>query len=170
METVYFKGTACHTCGTLPQVGEKAPCYSLVKSDLTEVKCSDFNGRRVVFNIFPSLDTSVCAMTVRRFNEMAAKMDNTTVVCISMDLPFASARFCAAEGIENVVVASAFRSPMFARKFGVQLVDGPLAGLLARSVIVMDENRRVVYTQLVNEITEEPDYDEVLNALSGQLS
>ncbi len=167
METVMFKGITCHTSGTMPALGEKAPCYNLVKPDLTDVKCSDFNGRNIVFNIFPSLDTSVCAMTVRRFNEMASKLKDTTVICISMDLPFAASRFCAAEGIDNVIVASAFRSPMFGQKFGVQLVDGPLAGLLARAVIVMDESRRVVYSQLVDEITSEPDYDAVLKSLAG---
>ncbi|MBQ9076519.1 MAG: thiol peroxidase [Muribaculaceae bacterium] len=167
MDTVYFKGVECHTGGTLPVVGEKAPCYTLVKPDMSEVKCSDFNGCRVVFNIFPSLDTPVCAMTVRRFNELASRLDNTTVICISMDLPFAASRFCVAEGIDNVIVASAFRSPMFAGKFGIQLTDGPLAGLLARAVIVMDENRRVTYAKLVREITEEPDYDEVIKALNG---
>ncbi len=167
MKTVLFKGVACHTSGVMPAIGEKAPCYSLVKSDLRDVKCSDFNGCNIVFNIFPSLDTSVCAMTVRRFNEMASKLKNTVVICISMDLPFAASRFCVAEGIDNVIVASAFRSPMFGQKFGVQLVDGPLAGLLARAVIVMDESRRVVYTQLVDEITDEPDYDAVLKTLVG---
>ncbi len=165
METVYFKGAACHTCGKLPAIGEKAPCYTLVKPDLSEIKCSDVNGRNVIFNIFPSLDTSVCAMTVRRFNEMASKLKNTTVICISMDLPFAASRFCVAEGIDNVIVASSFRSPMFAQKFGVQLVDGPLAGLLARAIIVMDEGRKVVHTQLVNEITDEPDYETAIKAL-----
>lgn len=167
MDIVTFKGIECHTGGVMPPIGEKAPCYSLVKPDLTDVKCSDFNNRNIVFNIFPSLDTSVCAMTVRRFNEMASRLKNTTVICISMDLPFAASRFCAAEGIDNVIVASAFRSPMFGQKFGVQLVDGPLAGLLARAVIVMDESRRVVYSQLVKEITSEPDYDAVLKSLAG---
>lgn len=165
METVYFKGTPCHTYGTIPAVGEKAPCFTLVKPDLIEIRCSDYRGKRVVLNIFPSLDTPVCAASVRRFNKEAAGLENTDVLCVSMDLPFASARFCTAEGIENVTIASAFRSPMFAEKFGLQIVDGPLAGLLARAVIVLDEDRKVIFSDLVEEITNEPDYEGALSVL-----
>lgn len=125
----------------------------------------DFLDRRVVLNIFPSIDTDVCAASVRRFNVEASALENTMVICVSMDLPFAQKRFCAANDIENVVVASAFRSPMFAQKFGLQMVDGPLAGLLARAVIVLDEDRQVIYFQLVNEITTEPDYQAAIAAL-----
>ncbi len=125
----------------------------------------DFLDRRVVLNIFPSIDTDVCAASVRRFNVEASALENTMVICVSMDLPFAQKRFCAANDIENVVVASAFRSPMFAQKFGLQMVDGPLAGLLARAVIVLDEDRQVIYSQLVNEITTEPDYQAAIAAL-----
>lgn len=166
METIYFKGTACHTYGTLPSVGDKAPCYELVTKDLRDITCRDFEGKRVVLNIFPSLDTPVCAASVRRFNVEAASLRNTAVICVSVDLPFAQARFCAAEGIDGCVVASAFRSPMFAQKYGVQIVDGPLAGLLARAVIVLDEDRKVVYRELVDEITREPDYEAALSVLS----
>lgn len=166
METIYFKGQPCHTYGTLPHVGEKAPCFTLVRPDLTEVHCSDFRGKRVVLNIFPSLDTAVCAASVRRFNQEAAKLKNTAVLCVSMDLPFAAGRFCTAEGIENVTVASAFRSPVFAQKYGLQMVDGPLAGLLARAVIVLDEDRNVIYSDLVEEITEEPKYEEAIEVLT----
>ncbi|MCC8175768.1 MAG: thiol peroxidase [Bacteroidales bacterium] len=165
METIYFKGQPCHTYGTIPRVGEKAPCFTLVTPELKEVHCSDYRGKRVVMNIFPSLDTPVCAASVRRFNKEAAGLDNTQVLCISMDLPFASGRFCTAEGIEDVTVASAFRSPMFAQKYGLQIVDGPLAGLLARAVIVLDEDRNVIYSDLVEEITHEPHYDEVIDVL-----
>ncbi len=165
METVYFQSKPCHTYGTLPRVGEKAPCFTLVRPDLSEVHCSDFPGKRMVLNIFPSLDTAVCAMSVRRFNEEASSLKDTVVLCVSMDLPFAAGRFCSAEGIRNVIPASAFRSPMFAQKYGLQIVDGPLAGLLARSVVVIDENRKVIYAQLVEEITEEPDYRAVINVL-----
>lgn len=165
METIYFNGTPCHTYGSIPAVGEKAPCFNLVTPDLKEVRCSDYEGKRVVLNIFPSLDTAVCQMSVRKFNKEAAALDNTVVLCVSMDLPFAAARFCSAEGIENVVPASAFRSPMFAEKYGLQIVDGPLAGLLARAVIVLDENRNVIYSDLVEEITHEPDYDGALSVL-----
>lgn len=166
METIYFKGQPCHTYGTLPRVGEKAPCFTLVRPDLTEVHCSDFRGKRVVLNIFPSLDTAVCAASVRRFNQEAAKLKNTAVLCVSMDLPFAAGRFCTAEGIENVTVASAFRSPVFAQKYGLQMVDGPLAGLLARAVIVLDEDRNVIYSDLVEEITEEPKHEEAIEVLT----
>ncbi|SMY05496.1 Peroxiredoxin, partial [Brevibacterium aurantiacum] len=123
----------------------------------------DHSGKRVVLNIFPSLDTGVCAASVRKFNELAAGLENTTVLCVSNDLPFAQARFCGAEGIENVVMASGFRSS-FGKDFGVTMVDGPLAGLLARSVVVLDEKGTVTYTQLVDEITTEPDYDSDLSA------
>lgn len=165
METVYFQGKPCHTYGTLPRVGDKAPCFTLVRPDLSEVHCSDFPGKRVVLNIFPSLDTPVCATSVRRFNEEAAGLKDTVVLCVSMDLPFAAGRFCSAEGLKDVIPASAFRSPMFAQKYGIQIVDGPLAGLLARSVVVIDENRHVVFVQLVEEITEEPDYRAAISVL-----
>ena len=165
METVYFKGTPCHTYGNIPAAGTKAPCFNLVAKDLSEVRCGDYAGKRIVLNVFPSLDTPVCAASVRRFNKEAAGLDNTVVICVSMDLPFAQGRFCSAEGIENVVVASAFRSPTFAQEYGLELVDGPLAGLLARAVLVLDEDRNVIYSQLVDEITEEPDYKAALSVL-----
>lgn len=165
METIYFKGTPCHTYGNIPAVGTKAPCFSLVSKDLSEIRCGDFAGKRVVLNVFPSLDTPVCAASVRRFNQEAGKLENTAVICVSMDLPFAQGRFCSAEGIENVVVASAFRSPTFSQQYGLQLVDGPLAGLLARAVLVLDENHNVIFSDLVGEITEEPDYEAALSVL-----
>ena len=165
METIYFKGTPCHTYGNIPAVGTKAPCFNLVTKDLTDIRCNDFPGKRIVLNIFPSLDTPVCAASVRRFNQEAAGLTDTAVVCVSMDLPFAQGRFCAAEGIENVIVASAFRSPTFSQQFGLQIVDGPLAGLLARAVIVLDENHKVIFSDLVEEITNEPDYEGAISVL-----
>lgn len=165
METIYFKGEPCHTYGSLPKVGEKAPCFTLVTPELKEVHCTDFKGRKVVLNIFPSLDTPVCATSVRRFNQEAASLENTAVLCVSMDLPFAAGRFCSAEGITDVTAASAFRSPAFIEQYGVGIVDGPLAGLLARAVIVIDEDQNVVYADLVNEITNEPNYAEALDVL-----
>lgn len=165
MNTIYFKGTPCHTYGQLPEVGERAHCFYLVSKDLQDVTCHEFKGQRVVLNIFPSLDTAVCAMSVRRFNQEAASLPGTAVVCVSMDLPFAAQRFCTAEGIENLIVASAFRSPLFAQKYGVLMVDGPLAGLLARAVIVLDENLKVIYRELVSELTHEPDYEAALSVL-----
>ncbi len=165
METVYFKGTPCHTYGDVPAVGEKAACYNFVTPELKEISCNDFKGKRVVLNVFPSLDTPVCAASVRRFNEAASKLDNTVVLCVSMDLPFAAGRFCTAEGLKDVIPASAFRSPMFAEKYGLELVDGPLAGLLARAVIILDGDREVIYRELVDEITKEPDYEAALSML-----
>lgn len=165
METVFFKGTPCHTYGSLPSAGEKAPCFTLVDSNLNEIRCSDYRGKRVVLNIFPSLDTDVCAASVRHFNAEAASLPNTAVICVSMDLPFAAKRFCTANGIDNLTVASAFRSPMFCEKFGIEIVDGPLAGLLARAVLILDEDRKVIYSQLVEEITNEPDYDAAISVL-----
>ncbi|MDE6526122.1 MAG: thiol peroxidase [Muribaculaceae bacterium] len=165
METVFFKGSPCHTYGNIPAVGIKAPDFKLVTKDLAEITCDDFKGKRVVLNVFPSLDTPVCAASVRRFNVEASKLDNTAVVCVSMDLPFAMSRFCSAEGIDNVTAASAFRSPTFAQQYGLQLVDGPLAGLLARAVIVMDENHQIIYSDLVGEITDEPDYEGAISVL-----
>lgn len=167
METVYFQGTPCHTYGNLPAVGEKAPCFTLVDQNLKEIRCNDFLGRKVVLNIFPSLDTPVCAASVRHFNQAAAEIPDVSVICVSMDLPFAAKRFCTTEGIDNVVVASAFRSPLFCQKYGIELVDGPLAGLLARAVIIYDGDLKVTYEQLVDEITTEPDYRAALEALKS---
>ncbi len=167
MDTIYFKGTPCHTYGSIPRVGEKAPCYTLVSPELKEIHCSDHRGKRVVMNIFPSLDTPVCAASVRRFNAEAASLPDTVVLCVSMDLPFAAGRFCSAEGITNVEIGSAFRSPVFSQKYGLQIVDGPLAGLLARAVIVIDRESNVVYSDLVEEITNEPDYQGALDVLKN---
>lgn len=165
METIYFKGTPCHTYGVMPSVGQEAPCFHLSGPDLSAVTCTDFKGQRIVLNIFPSLDTEVCARSVRRFNEEASGLPDTTVICVSMDLPFAMSRFCTLEGIKDVVFGSAFRSPLFGQKYGVQLCDGPLAGLLARAVIIIDTDRKIIYRELVDEITNEPDYEAALSVL-----
>ena len=165
MATTAFKGHPVQTSGELPSVGSSAPAFDLVGSDLSSVNSKDLSGQRVVLNIFPSLDTGVCAQSVREFNKRAAALDNTTVVCVSKDLPFAHDRFCSAEGIENVTTGSAFRSN-FGADFGLDQTDGPLEGLLARAVVVLDESGNVVYTQLVDEITDEPDYDAAEKALS----
>lgn len=169
MKTIYFKGEACHVRGNLPSIGSRAPSFNLVGNNLQEVRSIDFAGKRIVLNIFPSLDTGVCAMTIRRFNTEIAHIANTVAICVSMDLPFAAARFCAAEGIKHVITASAFRSQSFAEKYGVQLIDGPLAGLLARAVVVIDKQARVIYAQMVNEITEEPDYTAITDILTSNL-
>lgn len=165
METTAFKGTPVHTCGHLPHTGSQAPRFTLTRGDLTELRSEELKGRRIVLNIFPSLDTAVCATSVRKFNQLAASLDNTTVVAVSKDLPFAQSRFCTTEGIENLIAASAFRSPEFAREYGVEMVDGPLAGLLARAVVIIDGTGRIIYTELVPEITHEPNYEAALKAL-----
>jgi thiol peroxidase len=165
MAKVKLRGNPVNTVGSLPAVGETAPGFTVVDKDLKEVHLQDYAGQKVVLNIFPSVDTPTCAMSVRRFNAEIAKRDNAVAVCVSMDLPFAHARFCGAEGIANVVSASAFRRPEFGDDYGVRMTDGPLAGLFARAVVVVDENGRVVYHQLVPEIAEEPDYDAALRAL-----
>lgn len=165
METVYFSGNECHTYGTVPAAGSKAPDFSLVDVDLKDITLKSFPGKKIVLNIFPSLDTPVCAMGVRKFHEEATKKEGAAVICVSMDLPFAAKRFCTLEGIENVYPASAFRSPEFARDYGVELIDGPLKGLLARAVIIIDENGKVIYRELVDEITHEPDYKAALAML-----
>lgn len=165
METIFFQGSPCHTYSDIPAVGTTAPAFTLTAADLSNVTLDDFKGKRVVLNIFPSLDTPVCAMSVRKFNKEAADLENTQVLCVSMDLPFAMSRFCSTEGIENLKVASAFRSADFAKNYGLQMVDGPLAGLLARAVIVLDADHKVIYSDLVEEITNEPDYKGAISTL-----
>ena len=164
MAETHLQGNPVHTVGELPAVGTQAPDFELTGTDLSPVKASDFAGRRVVLNIFPSIDTGTCQASVREFNARAASLANTVVVCVSADLPFAQARFCGAEGIDNVVTGSAFRSD-FGDSFGVKLADSPMAGLLARSVVVLDETGKVLHTQLVPEISQEPDYDAAVAVL-----
>lgn len=165
VETVTFKGSEVHTNGTMPEVGTLAPDFNAVAGDLTTLSLSSLKGKRVVMNIFPSLDTSVCATSVRRFNVKAAGMSNVVVLAVSMDLPFAQGRFCTTEGIENVKPVSLFRHRDFADRYGLMLSDGPLAGLTARAVIVTDEAGKIIYEELVPEITQEPDYDAALAVL-----
>ncbi|MEQ8438734.1 MAG: thiol peroxidase [Ilumatobacter fluminis] len=164
MAQVTLRGNPFNTSGDLPAVGSSAPSFSLVGSDLSEISSGDLSGKKVVLNIFPSIDTPTCAQSVRQFNEKAAGLDDTVVLCVSEDLPFAAGRFCGAEGIENVKTGSGFRSD-FAEQYGVRLTEGPLAGVMARAVVVVDENGDVAYTQLVGEIADEPDYDAALAAL-----
>ena len=158
MASITFHGDPVSTVGELPAVGSAAPAFDLVGADLAPVTSQSLAGRRVVLNIFPSVDTGVCAASVRQFNKLASELYNTTVVCVSADLPFAGARFCGAEGIENVVTGSAFRSS-FGEDFGVTMKDGPLAGLLSRAVVIADVDGTVLYTEQVAEVSEEPDYD-----------
>ena len=159
MASVTFKGSPVKINGNLPEVGSQAPDFKLVGSGLNEINLSDYKGKKVVLNIFPSIDTGVCASSVRNFNKWASKNENTVVICVSKDLPFAQGRFCGAEGLENVITASDFRYNNFATDYGVLMLDGSLAGLMARSVVAIDENGNVVYNQLVPEIVEEPSYE-----------
>ena len=165
MATTNFKGQPVKLIGEFIQVGKVAPDFELVKTDLSSFSLKDLNGKNVILNIFPSLDTSVCATSVRKFNKMAAGLKDTVVLAISKDLPFAHARFCTTEGIDKVVPLSAFRCSCFENKYGMLMVDGPLKGLLARGVIVVDGAGKVVYEELVPEITTEPNYDAALAAL-----
>ena len=161
-----FKGSPVNVAGEFVKAGAKAPNFELSKGDLSTFKLADGKGKRLLLNIFPSLDTSVCAMSVRKFNALAAEMKNTLVLCISKDLPFAQSRFCAAEGIKNVMTLSDFRyNSKFGEDYGVEMKDGPLGGLFARSIVIIDENGKVIYSAMTKDITEEPDYESALNAL-----
>ena len=165
MSIITFKGGNVSTNGELPAVGTVAPAFVLVKNDLSEVSLNDLKGKNVILNIFPSLDTSVCAASVRRFNKEAAGLPNTVVLAISADLPFASSRFCTTEGIENVLPASVFRSDEFAKNYGVLMTDGPLKGLLARAVVVVNPQGNISYKELVPEITNEPNYQAAISSI-----
>ncbi|MDI3258511.1 MAG: thiol peroxidase [Sinobacteraceae bacterium] len=165
MATITLQGQPIQTSGELPKPGTEAPGFRLVNAALKDVSLHDFAGKRKVLNIFPSIDTSVCATSVRKFNQRAAQLANTVVLCISADLPFAQKRFCGAEGLDNVVTLSLMRGRSFAEDYGVHIENGPLAGLTARAVVVLDERNRVLHSQLVPEITQEPDYEAAIKAL-----
>jgi thiol peroxidase len=162
---VTFKGTPITLRGSFPRIGQSAPAFALVDKELKDVSLKDFAGKRKVLDIVPSLDTAVCATTARKFNEAAAGLNNTVVLVISADLPFAASRFCAAEGLKNVVTLSLMRGREFLHDYGVQIADSPLAGLAARAVLVLDENDRVLHAELVDDIVHEPDYAAALAAL-----
>lgn len=164
MSMTKFQGTPVQLAGEFVRVGDMAPAFELVKTDLTNLSLKEMRGKTVILNIFPSLDTGVCAASVRKFNKMAAELPDTVVLAISKDLPFAHARFCTVEGIENVVPLSDFRASDFDQKYGVLMADGPLKGLLARAVVVIDREGKIVYTELVPEITQEPNYEKALEA------
>lgn len=165
MATVTLKGNPVDVAGTLPAVGTAAPAFTLTAGDLSDVGLAAFAGKKKILNIFPSVDTPTCATSVRKFNEKAAARDGVAVLCISADLPFAQKRFCGAEGIEGVTNLSTFRNPGFAEAYGVKLASGPLAGLTARAVVVLDENDQVLHSELVAEIADEPNYDAALAVL-----
>jgi thioredoxin-dependent peroxiredoxin len=165
MAKITLRGNPVNTSGNLPVKGCIAPDFSLVKSDLSSLRLSELKGKKVILNISPSLDTSVCATAVRKFNQLATMKSNVVVLAITKDLPFAQGRFCSTEGITNVVALSGFRDTAFGKAYGIDLIDGPMAGLYARSIVVIDESGHVVYNELVPETTQEPDYDSALKAL-----
>jgi len=166
MAQVAFKGNPVTTVGAVPAVGSKAPSFVLAGKDLSDVTLADYAGKTVVLNIFPSIDTSVCAASVRRFNAEASVLGDTVVLCISADLPFAHGRFCTVEGLENVVSLSTFRSPEFGQAYGVAIAAGPLRGLMSRAVVIVDGVGKVIYVEHVAEITNEPDYEAALRAIA----
>ena len=165
MATVTLKGNEIHTLGNLPENGSKAPDFTLIKNDLGNTSLSDYSGQKLVLNIFPSVDTGTCAQSVRQFNQEAAELENTKVLCISKDLPFAQARFCGAEGIDKVETLSDFRDGNFGKAYQVEFTDGPLQGLHSRAVVVLDENGTVKYSEQVPETVDEPNYKAALEAL-----
>lgn len=165
MAKITLKGNAIDTIGELPAIGSAAPNFTLVKTDLAEVTLADYKGKKVVLNIFPSIDTPVCAASVRCFNKVAGETANTVVLCISADLPFAHTRFCETDGLKNVESLSVFRSPAFGKDYGVTITTGPIAGLLSRAIVIIDGDGKVCYTEQVPEITQEPNYDAALAAL-----
>ncbi|MGE8498015.1 MAG: thiol peroxidase [Pseudomonas sp.] len=165
MTQVTLRGNPVNVAGQLPQVGQQAPAFNLVGAGLADISLSSLAGKRKVLNIFPSVDTPTCATSVRKFNTEASKLENTVVLCVSADLPFAQARFCGAEGLENVVNLSTMRGAEFLKDYGVALADGPLAGVAARAVVVLDENDKVLHSELVAEIGSEPNYDAALAVL-----
>lgn len=165
MATITLGGNAIHTSGSLPEKGTKAPKFELVNTDLGVVSLDNYKGTKLILNIFPSIDTGVCATSVRTFNQKAASLNNTKVLCISRDLPFAQKRFCGAEGIENVENLSDFRDGSFGKDYGLTITDGVLAGLHSRAIVVLDEEGTVIYAEQVPEIAQEPNYDAALAVL-----
>ena len=167
MSSITLGGNPVHVNGDFPQVGKKAPAFTLVGKDLSDMTLDSFQGKRKILNIFPSIDTPTCATSVRQFNAKANALPNTVILCISADLPFAQSRFCGAEGLDNVVTLSTMRGQEFIEDYGVAIAAGPLKGITARAVVVIDENNRVIHSELVSEIKDEPNYNAALAALSA---
>jgi|SRR5579885_365466 thiol peroxidase len=165
MAVIKLHGSPIHTCGSLPPVGSLAPDFTVTKTDLSEIRLKNYQGRKIILNIFPSLDTPTCATAMRHFNEIANQYKDILILCVSEDLPFAQKRFCAAEHLGNVHPVSVFRHPEFGEQYGVMIIDGPLTGVLARAVIIIDEHGKIVYTEQVQELSNEPDYTALTNAL-----
>jgi len=166
MAQITFKGIPIHTAAELPKTGSPAPDFRLTRSDLADVSLADYQNRKLILNIFPSIDTPVCANSVRRFNREAGQLNNVVVLCVSKDLPFAHKRFCAAEGLDHVETASEYKDTRFSDAYGVRIQEGPLAGLFSRAIVVINEQGMVTYTEQVPEITQEPDYSKALSALA----
>ncbi len=167
MAQIALQGNPVETVGDLPKAGDPAPDFILTKTDLSDMSLKDFAGKKVLLNIFPSVDTPVCSMSVRKFNTEISKYENAAVLSVSLDLPFAHSRFCETEGLKNVIPASELRTRDFGESYGVRMKTGPLAGLLARAVVIIDENGKVVYAKFAPDIKDEPDYEEALNILKG---
>ena len=165
MANITLKGNSINTIGNLPEIGSKAVNFSLTAVDLSTKELSDFSGKKIILNIFPSVDTGTCATSVREFNKKASSLENTVVICISRDLPFAQARFCGAEGIENVIMLSDFATGKFGKDYQLEITNGPLANLHSRAIIVIDENQNITYTEQVSEIVDEPNYESTLKAI-----
>lgn len=166
MAKITLKGESIETVGELPEVKTAAPDFTLTETDLSDVSLASYRGKRIILNIFPSIDTDVCAASARRFNEEVNRLDNTVVFCISADLPFAHKRFCEAEGLKNIIPLSVFRSGEFGIDYGVTITSGPLKGLLSRAIVIIDQQGEVTYTEQVTEIAQEPDYDAALKAVT----
>ena len=166
MAEITLGGNPIHTLGELPAVGTKAPDFSLTANDLSVKRLTDFSGKKVILNIFPSLDTSTCATSVRTFNEKASSLNNTVVICVSRDLPFAQSRFCGAEGLKNVITLSDFANGSFGKDYALEITDGPMAYLHSRAIVVIDENGTISYTEQVGEIADEPNYEAAISAVS----
>lgn len=166
MASITLKGSPFNTCGDLPAVGVQAPAYTLVNGELSDVTLDTYSGKKKILNIVPSLDTPVCATSTRKFNEKASQLNNTVVLIISADLPFAQGRFCETENLKNIIPLSLMRSKDFATDYGVLITDGPLAGITARAIVVIDENNVIIHTQLVGEVADEPDYAKTFAVVS----
>jgi len=167
MTSLTFKGNKVEALGKFPQAGELAPEFTLVKSDLSELSLSDLKGKKVIFNIFPSIDTPVCALQLKKFSKAVSDLDNVVLLFASLDLPFAFSRFCGAEGITNAVTASDYRAHTLEQNYGVKMQGGPLDGLYARAVLILNENHEVVYSELVQEVTDEPNYEKAISAVQA---
>lgn len=165
MANITLKGNAINTVGNLPKIGDKAPDFNLTALDLSTKSLNNFNGKKIILNIFPSVDTGTCATSVREFNKKASDLKNTVVLCVSRDLPFAQGRFCGAEGIDNVVMLSDFATGSFGKEYQLEIKNGPLASLHSRAIVIIDENKNVTYTEQVSEIVDEPNYEAALKAI-----